>query len=102
MKSTIHPLAAAILLCSAPVTAHGGCGPAITNGAPASSPWQFRIESYGWLTGIDGTTGVGPLVGDVDQTFSDIFDNIKMAAALQAEARNGRWGIIADGFYADL
>ena len=26
----------------------------------------------------------------------------KMAAALRAEARHGRWGVIADGFYADL
>jgi hypothetical protein len=67
-----------------------------------SSEWQFRIEPYGWLTGLNGTTGVGPLTTDLDASFSEIFDNINMAAALQFEARNGRWGIIADGFYADL
>lgn len=70
--------------------------------AKPASEWQFRIEPYGWLTGIDGTTGVGPFVTNVEQSFSDIFDDIKMAAALQFEARNGRWGFIADGFYADL
>ncbi len=71
--------------------------------APASSSdWTFRIEPYGWLTGLDGTTGVGPLAADIDLSFSDIFDQIEMAAAMQVEARNGRWGIIADGFYAQL
>ena len=65
-------------------------------------PWAFRIEPYGWLTGIDGSTGIGPIITDIDQSFSDIFDNINMAAALQFEARHGRWGFIADGFYADL
>lgn len=95
-------LAGAIMLCSSLGSAHGGSAPASIIETPTASTWQFRIEPYGWLTGIDGTTGVGPLVADVDLSFSDIFDSINMAAALQAEARNGRWGIIADGFYADL
>ncbi|MES2922660.1 MAG: hypothetical protein V4819_13995 [Verrucomicrobiota bacterium] len=69
---------------------------------PPASPWQFEASIYGWLTSIDGTTGVEPLTADVDASFSDIFDQIKMVAALRFEARNGRWGIIADGFYADL
>jgi hypothetical protein len=70
--------------------------------ATPASGWQFSIKPYGWLTGLDGQTGVGPIVSDIDVSFSDIIDNIEMAAALQFEARNGRWGVIADGFYADL
>jgi hypothetical protein len=70
--------------------------------APAASPWTFEGSMYGWLLGIDGTTGVGPFISDVDASFSDIFENIEMAAALRFEARSGRWGIIADGFYAEL
>jgi hypothetical protein len=69
---------------------------------PAASVWEFRIEPYAWLTGLDGRTGVGPFVTDIDQSFGDIFDNLDMAAALQFEARRGRLGLIADGFYADL
>jgi len=57
---------------------------------------------YGWLTGLDGTTGVGGLTSELDVSFLDILDDIKMAAALQFEARNGKWGILADGFYVDL
>jgi hypothetical protein len=70
--------------------------------SPDDPGWTFRVEPYGWLTGLNGHTGVGPLVADVDLSFSDIFDDINMAAALQVEARRGRLGILADGFYADL
>ena len=70
--------------------------------SPGKTAWTFQVEAYAWLTALEGTTGVGSLVTDVDQSFSDIMDNIKMAAALRAEARHGRWGVIADGFYADL
>lgn len=68
----------------------------------SSSDWEFRVEPYGWLTGLEGTTGVSPLITEIDQSFSDIFDYLEMAAALQFEARNGCWGFLADGFYAEL
>lgn len=102
MKSIlIHGTAAIAFLTAASAGSHDNpiAAPAPSN---SSTDWQFRIEPYGWLTGLDGRTGVGPLVTDIDQPFSDILDNIDMAAALQFEARNGRWGVIADGFYADL
>lgn len=70
--------------------------------SPDDTGWTFRVEPYGWLTGLEGRTGVSPFLADIDQSFEDIFDNLEMAAALQLEARNGRFGIIADGFYADL
>lgn len=70
---------------------------------PPLSPWEFRLTPYGWLTGLDGTTAVGGLTTDIDAPFfNDVLDNLKMAAALEFEARNGKWGLILDGFYADL
>lgn len=77
-------------------------GDFVTPMAPEDSGWTFRVEPYGWLTGLNGQTGVGPFIADIDQSFSDIFQNLDMAAALQVEARKGRCGILADGFYADL
>lgn len=70
----------------------------------AASLWEFRAEPYGWLTGLDGTTSVGGITTDIDAPFfNDILDNLKMAAALQLEARyNKKWGLLVDGFYADL
>jgi hypothetical protein len=95
-------LAGAIMLCSSLGSAHGGCGPADLSATPASSPWQFRIQPYGWLTGIDGSSGPAGYAADIDAGFDDVFDVLEMAAALQFEARRGRWGIIADAFYAEL
>jgi opacity protein-like surface antigen len=69
---------------------------------PSTSPWEFRIEPYGWLTAIDGDVGVRHLTGSVEAGFDDIWEVLDFAAALQLEVRNGRWGMIADGFYSDL
>jgi hypothetical protein len=69
---------------------------------PPINPWEFRVQPYGWLTAIDGTTGPQQFVGDVDAGFDEVFDVLEFAAALQVEARRGRWGIIADAFYAEL
>ncbi len=94
-------LAGAIMLCAALDSAHGGCGSAIITPPPADD-WDFRITPYGWLAGIEGSTGVGPLVADVDASFGDLLEQLEMATALQFEARKGRWGIIADGLYVEL
>ena len=101
MKSHYH-IATAII--ATQLTAGGGTPDqtVIETTTPAASGWEFRIEPYAWLTGLDGRTGVGPFVTDIDQSFGDIFDNLDMAAALQFEARKGRLGLIADGFYAEL
>ncbi len=94
----------ASLLLAAMSTAFAGAPAAAILETPASpaSPWEFRVELYGWLSGLDGTSGVGPLTADIDASFSDVFEHLEMAAALQFEARNGRWGLIADGFYCEL
>lgn len=57
-------------------------GPATSESAlittpPASSPWEFRITPYAWLTAIDGSTGPTGFVSDIDAGFDDIFDVLK-------------------------
>ena len=91
------------MICAAPLIAVAGqtvADPIITT--PAPSPWEFRISPYAWLTAIDGTSGPDGYTADLDASFSDITDVLKMAAALQMEARYERWGFLADGFYANL
>ena len=100
-----HTLAGTLAACcqmSAALGQNAAEAPLQMPSADTLSDWEFRIEPYGWLTGLNGSTGIGPLITDVDQSFSDIFDNLEMAAALQFEARHGAWGFIADGFYAEL
>jgi opacity protein-like surface antigen len=82
-------------------------GPAASDSAPITmppppSPWEFRLQPYAWLTAIDGSTGPERFTADIDAGFDDVFDVLDMAAALQFEARRGRWGFIADAFYAEL
>jgi opacity protein-like surface antigen len=101
MKNLLIPAA---LCATQPVAV---AGPATSESAlittpPASSPWEFRITPYAWLTAIDGSTGPTGFVSDIDAGFDDIFDVLEMAAALQFEARYGRWGFMADAFYAEL
>jgi hypothetical protein len=98
-------LTAALVLAVSPGLASGGIAESVVieiPPSPSASPWVFEASLYGWLVGIDGTTGVGPLTSTIDASFSDIFDYLNMAAAMRLEARNDRWGVIADGFYADL
>ncbi len=64
--------------------------------------WKFEASFYGWLTGLNGSTGVGVLTPNIDVSFLDIADDLKMAAALEFEIRHGRWGLITDLFYVKL
>lgn len=64
--------------------------------------WSFTIRPYGWMTGLDGSTGIGPLVTDLDIDFADVFSHLDAAFFLQAEARRGKVGILFDGFFAEL
>jgi hypothetical protein len=75
---------------------------AIIDTPAPQNEWEFQAKPYGWLTALNGTADVGGLAAAIDFPFSNIFQHLDMAAALQLEARRGRWGILADGFYADL
>lgn len=100
MKSLLIPTALCathIFAAAAPVTSETS-----PMTVPSANPWEFRITPYGWFTGIDGSTGPGRFIADLDAGFDDIFNDLEMAAALQLEARMGPWGFMADAFYAEL
>lgn len=67
-----------------------------------SSGWEFRASLPGWLAGLDGSTGVLGAVGNVDVPFEDVLSRLDMIAALNFEARTGRWGFLASGLYLDV
>jgi hypothetical protein len=102
MKTNTASLIPAALCASSLLAAAGQPEPAPIITPPAASPWEFRLTPYAWLTAIDGTNGPSAEPAEVDASFSDIADVLDMAAALQFEARHGRWGFLADGFYSEL
>ncbi len=67
-----------------------------------SEPWEFVVEPYGWALGIDGQTGVGGLTTSVDISPIDVLRHIDWFAFLAVEVRKGKWGLMADGFLAQL
>lgn len=87
MANIRHAIAAALLIPSSAVAQDG---------------WQYSVSVYGWFSGLGST--VSTPFGDVetDLSFSDVWDNLDMAAFGAFEARNGRWSLIGDLVYADL
>jgi hypothetical protein len=72
---------------------------------PGKSPndWGLVIQPYLWVTALHGTTGVGSLpTMDVSASGKSILQHLDWGVMGMAEIRKGRWGLMADGFYADL
>ena len=66
--------------------------------------WNFMIEPYLLAASINGEAGMGRLMGvPVDVSFSDILENLEMAAMVHAEAQHvSGWGVIFDYGFMDL
>jgi hypothetical protein len=45
---------------------------------------DWKITAYLWMTSLDGTLGIGPIVADVDVPFSDLFSNLDFGGAVVA------------------
>lgn len=69
---------------------------------PAIDPWEFTLSPYGWLAGLEGTTGVRGFTAETEVPFKDILSNLDMTAMLNLEARKGRWGGWVDGLYLKM
>lgn len=69
---------------------------------PTDGKWHYGISPYGWLVGLSGTVGIGPVASNVDLDPSDILDMLKFGIMGYAEARHGPWVFSADGIYANL
>jgi hypothetical protein len=72
---------------------------------PGKDPngWSFRLEPYLWSPGVYGTVGIGdlPQMG-VNSSPIDVLKQLDWGVFMQAEIRKGRWGIAADGFFAQF
>jgi hypothetical protein len=71
--------------------------------------WTYSLTPYFWATSLNGSTTVKGRTTDVDAGFFDILDHTQFPKGLfqlaaLGEARNGRFGLLADILYmkADL
>jgi hypothetical protein len=64
--------------------------------------WTHELAPYMWGAGMDGSTGVGPVIADVDVGFSDILDNLEAGFMGMYRASRDGWSITADLVYMGL
>ncbi len=72
---------------------------------PGKDPngWAFAVEPYLWLTSLQGKTGVGSLPAiDIDFGAGTVLRHLDWGIMSKAEVRKGRWGVLGDGFFAQL
>lgn len=72
---------------------------------PGEDPngWTFSIAPYLWTGALDGTVGIGRAPEmQVNASADKLLQNLNWGVAAFGEARKGRWGLLADGYYADL
>ena len=65
-------------------------------------PWVLIFTPYVWLLSVDGDGRIGGNDVDIDESFSDIFDQLNWVAQGRLEAYRGKWGFTIDLTYADL
>ncbi len=66
------------------------------------SGWSFALSPYLWAPGITSSVETRWGTVEVDKSSRDVLSKLDFAFMGAFEARTGRWGLIADLFYADL
>ena len=71
---------------------------------PGKDPngWSFIIEPYLWGLGVDGTVGFRGFDSQVDYNPLTVVKHLDWGIMAEGEVRKGKWGILGDGFFAQL
>ena len=71
---------------------------------PGKDPngWAFIIEPYLWGLGVDGTIGLERFDTHVDYNPVTVVKHLDWGIMAKGEVRKGKWGILGDGFFAQL
>lgn len=64
--------------------------------------WEIELSPYIFGTNLNGDTGAGHVLAEVDMSFGDIVDVLDSALMGTFVASNGTWSILGDAFYAKL
>lgn len=79
--------------------------PESNSGTHTSNPknWELTLTSYAWLTSLNGDITIRRFTVDVDESFSDLFENLNIAAMFNGEVLyKGKFGVFVDTVYAYL
>ncbi len=70
--------------------------------AQSEDEWEFSLTPYAWLLSMDGSANVKGQDSIIDESFSDILDNLNVIVEGRFEARKGRWTAALDLTYAQI
>ena len=71
-------------------------------GQSGGDKWEFHVIPYIWMAGISGDVTSKGRRASVDESFSDILDNLDFGGFLHLEAAKGKWALFGDGTYVKL
>jgi hypothetical protein len=63
---------------------------------PPEDPWYLTVAAYGWLSAVNGETGVGPITVSADTSINDLIDEFDGAFMTYIEAGRDRWSLGVD------
>ena len=72
---------------------------------PGKDPdgWSFILEPYLWAMGMSGDVAIKGLPAvHVSHNTKTILQHLDWGLMGKAEVRKGRWGVLGDGFFAQL
>ncbi len=69
-----------------------------------ANDWDFRLNPYIWLAGLEGNVAATPAVPSVpiDVSSRDAFEDTEASLMLFLDAKRGKHGFFADAIYTDV
>ena len=67
-----------------------------------AAEWKHELAPYLWGAAMDGTSGVGNVVADVDIGFSDVLDNLELGFMGVYRASRDEYSVTVDTVYMGL
>lgn len=107
IQTYLSAIATLLAICILSNTAAQSAVESASSDSPAvagsqQNAWSYSITPYAWMKGMEGTVGIGDLEVPVDESFSDILDDLELGMMLAMEAHKGKWGVFGDVEYAKL
>lgn len=92
-----------IMACATALFGAGALSPGVAAAQDLSDQWKFRAFIYMWAAQITGSaTFPGGNTANIDVSFSDILNHLKMAGMGTLEAQKGQWGAFTDVVYLNV
>lgn len=96
-----NSVVAFFLLATSTLWTHTTYGQGVIEQGP-SDRWRSSLFLYLWATSLNGTAAIAGNEVDIDESFSDLADNLAGAISLRFESHKGKWGYFLDGMYVKL